>query len=472
MDNKNRAICCIGAGYVGGPTMSMIALKCPNTKITVVDINKKRIDLWNSKDLTKLPIYEPGLAEIISKVRGKNLFFSTEVKEAIASSDIIFLSVNTPTKIKGVGTGKASNLGYLEKSVREIAQYSKGHTIIVEKSTVPVKTADIIKSILSAINLTNTDSSKKTYSIISNPEFLAEGSAIKDLENPDRVLIGGDDQNAINEIASLYSLWIPEEKIIKTNLWSSELSKLAANAFLAQKVSSINTIGAICEKTGADINEVVKAIGADKRIGTKFIDVGPGFGGSCFKKDIMSLVYLCNFYRLDEIAKYWENVILQNDWQQERISKLIIQKLFGTIEEKKIAIFGFAFKANTNDTRESPAINISKNLILEGAKLSIYDPKVNEESIKREFDNSFNFLSNKEYCSSWLKTNSIEDAVKDADAIIILTEWLEFKNLNWNRLISLMRKPRWIFDTRNILDSKELECLDVNIWINGQDITN
>ena len=325
---------------------------------------------------------------------------------------------------------------------------------------------------MSAINLTNTDSSKKTYSIISNPEFLAEGSAIKDLENPDRVLIGGDDQNAINEIASLYSLWIPEEKIIKTNLWSSELSKLAANAFLAQKVSSINTIGAICEKTGADINEVVKAIGADKRIGTKFIDVGPGFGGSCFKKDIMSLVYLCNFYRLDEIAKYWENVILQNDWQQERISKLIIQKLFGTIEEKKIAIFGFAFKANTNDTRESPAINISKNLILEGAKLSIYDPKVNEESIKREFDNSFNFLSNKEYCSSWLKTNSIEDAVKDADAIIILTEWLEFKNLNWNRLISLMRKPRWIFDTRNILDSKELECLDVNIWINGQDITN
>ena len=472
MDNKNRAICCIGAGYVGGPTMSMIALKCPNTKITVVDINKKRIDLWNSKDLTKLPIYEPGLAEIISKVRGKNLFFSTEVKEAIASADIIFLSVNTPTKIKGVGTGKASNLGYLEKSVREIAQYSKGHTIIVEKSTVPVKTADIIKSILSAINLTNTNSSKKTYSIISNPEFLAEGSAIKDLENPDRVLIGGDDQNAINEIASLYSLWIPEEKIIKTNLWSSELSKLAANAFLAQKVSSINTIGAICEKTGADINEVVKAIGADKRIGTKFIDVGPGFGGSCFKKDIMSLVYLCNFYRLDEIAKYWENVILQNDWQQERISKLIIQKLFGTIEEKKIAIFGFAFKANTNDTRESPAINISKNLILEGAKLSIYDPKVNEESIKREFDNSFNFLSNKEYCSSWLKTNSIEDAVKDADAIIILTEWLEFKNLNWNRLISLMRKPRWIFDTRNILDSKELECLDVNIWINGQDITN
>ena len=303
MENKNRSICCIGAGYVGGPTMSMIALKCPNTKITVVDINKKRIELWNSKDLNKLPVYEPGLAEIIEKVRGKNLFFSTAVTGAIASADIIFLSVNTPTKIKGVGIGRASNLGYLEKSVREIAQYSEGHTIIVEKSTVPVRTADIIKSILSAINLNDNNSAKKSYSVISNPEFLAEGSAIKDLENPDRVLIGGEDQKAIDEIASLYGVWIPEEKIIKTNLWSSELSKLAANAFLAQKVSSINTIGAICEKTGADINEVAKAIGTDNRIGQKFIDVGPGFGGSCFKKDILSLVYLCNFYRLDEVAK-------------------------------------------------------------------------------------------------------------------------------------------------------------------------
>jgi len=468
MENKNRSICCIGAGYVGGPTMSMIALKCPNTKITVVDINKKRIELWNSKDLNKLPVYEPGLAEIIEKVRGKNLFFSTAVKGAIASADIIFLSVNTPTKIKGVGIGRASNLGYLEKSVREIAQYSEGHTIIVEKSTVPVRTADIIKSILSAINLNDNNSAKKSYSVISNPEFLAEGSAIKDLENPDRVLIGGEDQKAIDEIASLYGVWIPEEKIIKTNLWSSELSKLAANAFLAQKVSSINTIGAICEKTGADINEVAKAIGTDNRIGQKFIDVGPGFGGSCFKKDILSLVYLCNFYRLDEVAKYWENVLLLNDWQQERISKLIIQKLFGTIEEKKIAIFGFAFKANTNDTRESPAINIAKNLILEGAKLSIYDPKVNEDSIKREF----NFSPCSEYETSWLKNDLIEDAVKDADAIVILTEWAEFKNLNWKYLINQMRKPRWIFDSRNILNFDDLKNLDVNVWINGQDIGN
>ena len=464
-----KNICCIGAGYVGGPTMTMIAYKCPNLQIKVVDIDEKRIEAWNSVNLGDLPIYEPGLSEIIEKVRNKNLFFSTNVSEAIASADVIFLSVNTPTKIKGVGSGKASNLEYLERSVREIASYSKGYTIIVEKSTVPVKTAETIKSIL--LSYFNKESSVlKTYSIISNPEFLSEGSAINDLENPDRVLIGGEDIEAINQITNIYNKWIPEEKIIKTNLWSSELSKLAANAFLAQKVSSINTISVICEKTGANIKEVSRAIGSDNRIGDQFLNAGPGFGGSCFKKDIMSLVYLCNFYRLDEIAKYWENVVTINDWQQDRISKLIIQKLFGTIRGKKIAIFGFAFKANTNDTRESPAINISKNLILEGAQLSIYDPKVKEEKIRKEFDYYLDISSNKDFESSWVKTDSVEEAVKDADAIVILTEWVVFKKLNWNNLIGLMRKPSWIFDTRNILNIEDLKDLDINIWINGHEI--
>ena len=470
MSIEIKNICCIGAGYVGGPTMSMIAYKCPNTSITVVDINQKRIDLWNSNNLKKLPIFEPGLEEIISEVRGKNLFFSTNVKDAISSADIIFLSVNTPTKIKGIGSGKASNLQYLEKSVREIAQYSKGHTIIVEKSTVPVKTAEIIKSILSTTNKAINNNIKKSYSVISNPEFLAEGSAINDLEHPDRVLIGGEDQNAIDEISDLYRLWVPDERIIKTNLWSSELSKLAANAFLAQKVSSINSIGAICEKTGADIKEVAKAIGSDKRIGKKFIDVGPGFGGSCFKKDIMSLVYLCNFYRLDEVAKYWENVLTINNWQQERISQLIIEKLFGTIENKKIAILGFAFKANTNDIRESPAIKVCKDLLLEGANLSIYDPKVEEDKIFEEF-NKFDKVITQTYSPDlWEQVTSVKKALSGADAAVILTEWDEFKRLNWEKLSSLMRKPAWIFDTRNILDTSKLNFNNIHVWINGKDI--
>ena len=468
---ENKKVCCIGAGYVGGPSMTMIAYKCPNLTIEVVDIDEKKIEAWNSENLSNLPVYEPGLSDIIKKVRHKNLFFSTNVKEAIASADIIFLSVNTPTKIKGVGSGKASNLEYLERSVREIACYSKGHTIIVEKSTVPVKTAETIKSILFSY-LSKDSSNLKTYSIISNPEFLSEGSAIKDLESPDRVLIGGDDIEAVNQITDIYKKWVPVEKIIKTNLWSSELSKLAANAFLAQKVSSINSIGVICEETGADINEVAKAIGSDSRIGQKFLNAGPGFGGSCFKKDILSLVYICNFYRLDEIAKYWENVINLNDWQQDRISKLIIQKLFGTIQGKKIAIFGFAFKANTNDTRESPAIKISRNLMLEGAHLNIYDPKVNEEKIEAELRHSLSSSVNKECKSTWVKNNSIEDSVKDADAVVILTEWLEFSKIKWKHLVGLMRKPSWIFDTRNILNKKDLEDLDINIWINGQDLKN
>tara|TARA_B100001093_G_scaffold448916_1_gene454811 strand:- start:83 stop:1507 length:1425 start_codon:yes stop_codon:yes gene_type:complete len=469
--NKKRNICCIGAGYVGGPTMSMIALKCPNVIVTVVDIDQKRIDDWNSDDLTKLPIYEPGLDEIISKVRGKNLFFSTNIKSSISSADIIFLSVNTPSKEKGLGQGlgKASNLEYLEKSVREIANYSNGHTIVVEKSTVPVKTAETIKLILNSSD-SNQTNKKKSYSVISNPEFLAEGSAIQDLEKPDRVLIGGEDMESINEIANLYNEWVPEKKILKTNLWSSELSKLAANAFLAQRVSSINSISAICEKTGADINEVAKAIGADKRIGSEFINAGPGFGGSCFKKDILSLIYLCNFYRLDEVAKYWESVITINDWQQERISNIIVEKLFGTVVGKKIAIFGFAFKANTNDTRESPAIKIVRNLLLEGANLSIYDPQVNMDKINGELSNcisDFLFARDNYSCC---KANTVEETVVNSDAIIILTEWKEFEKLEWEKLFCLMRKPGWVFDTRNVLENITLNYPGINFWIIGRDL--
>ena len=464
---KKRNICCIGAGYVGGPTMTMIASKCSEIKITVVDINKKRIDSWNSADLTKLPIYEPGLAEILSKVRNKNLFFSNDVKGAISKADIIFLSVNTPTKIKGIGKGKASNLEYLENSVREIAKYSKGHTIIVEKSTVPVKTAETIELLLNSSCLDNVNNEKKTYSVISNPEFLAEGSAIKDLEKPDRVLIGGKDQNAVKEIKELYLSWVSSERILTTNLWSSELSKLTANAFLAQRVSSINTISAICEKTGANIAEVSRAIGTDQRIGKNFLNAGPGFGGSCFKKDILSLVYLCIYYRLDEVAKYWENVIAINNWQQDRISRLIIGNLFGTIENKKIAILGFAFKADTNDTRESPAIKISKNLLQEGAKLSIYDPKVEEEKINFEFNSCFDDVACSIDKSKWKKFDSIEDTLKGADAVVLLTEWEEFKYLPWSNLFKLLRKPAWIFDTRNILDPNDFCSEGINLWING-----
>ena len=462
-------ICCIGAGYVGGPTMAVIADKCKHIKVNIVDINSDRINSWNKTDLNQLPVFEPGLKDIILRTRNRNLFFSTNIEEHISKADLIFISVNTPIKQSGVGAGMAVNLQYIELCSRQIAKFATGHTIIVEKSTLPVRTAQTIKTILNAeVKSESKNNDLKSFSILSNPEFLSEGSAINDLEKPDRVLIGGEENDAIQTLVEIYKNWVPSERIITTNLWSSELSKLIANAFLAQRVSSINSVASLCEATGANVEEVSLAVGADSRIGNKFLKPGPGFGGSCFKKDILSLVYLCNFYRLDEVAKYWENVLLLNDWQQERISKLIIQKLFGTIEEKKIAIFGFAFKANTNDTRESPAINIAKNLIFEGAKLSIYDPKVNEDSITREF----NFSSNEEYNTSWLKTDSIEDAVKDSDAIIILTEWPEFKNLNWEKLINQMRKPRWIFDSRNILNSDDLKNLDVNIWINGQDIRN
>ena len=459
-----KNICCIGAGYVGGPSMAVIAHKCKDIKITVVDINEKRIKAWNDNDLNNLPIFEPGLKEIIKECRGVNLFFSNEIKKTISESDMIFLSVNTPTKYKGIGAGKASDLKYIESSAREISKYAEGHTIIVEKSTIPVRTAQTIKEILSCQKEKELKKQNKSFSVLSNPEFLAEGTAINDLLNPDRILIGGEDSVATDLLSKIYMNWVPVEKIITTNLWSSELSKLVANAFLAQRISSINSISAICESTGADITEVSKAIGMDSRIGMNFLKVGPGFGGSCFKKDILNLVYLCEKFKLVEVARYWEQVLSINSWQQKRISKIIVEKLFGTISEKTITVLGFSFKANTNDTRESPAIDICLDLIEEGANLKIYDPKVEKKEIEKIFNQK---LKNKIDIKNVNCLDSIKEASLDSDAILIMTEWQEFKEIEWDEIFPLMRGPSWIFDTRKILDKEIIDHNKFNIWSIG-----
>ena len=458
-----KKICCIGAGYVGGPTMAVIADKCPEIKVTLVDKDTNKIDLWNSVDFSNLPIFEPGLKELVKRNRGINLYFSKDLKKSIKEADMIFISVNTPTKVSGLGAGYASDLKWVESSARLVAKYAKGHTIVVEKSTVPVRTAELIQEILIKSDNKNTSCEEKTFSVISSPEFLAEGTAIKDLENPDRVLIGGDDQIAVELLKDIYSRWIAIDRILLTNIWSSELSKLIANAFLAQRVSSINSISSLCESTGADIKEVVRAIGSDKRIGRKFLSPGPGFGGSCFRKDILNLVYLCRFYKLEEVANYWEQVLTLNEKHKERISSLIVDKFFGTLSNKKIIILGFAFKSNTNDTRESPAIEITKNLIENGAQLFINDPKVSNKQISHELkieEFEIDGLSS----GSWQFASDIEIASKGADAIVILTEWEEYNQINWEKISINMRRPSWIFDTRNILGEEILNNLKVNYW--------
>ena len=442
--------------------MAVISDQWPEIEVTLVDIDENKIAAWNDFDLTNLPIYEPGLKELLKRNRNRNLFFSTNIAKAISEAEMIFISVNTPTKLSGLGAGYASDLKWVESSARQVAKYSKGHTIIVEKSTVPVKTAELIKEIL--MNSENDiDIDKKTFSVLSSPEFLAEGTAIKDLENPDRVLIGGEENKAIDILREIYIKWIPEEKILLTNIWSSELSKLIANAFLAQRLSSINSITALCESTGAEIDEVVKAIGYDTRIGKNFLSPSPGFGGSCFKKDILNLVYLCRHYGLDTIANYWEQVLKVNQFQKKRISNLVVEKLFGTVTGKKILLLGFAFKANTNDTRESPAIEISKNLIENGAQLKINDPKVNNKQIEQELAIK-EFEENPLSYGRWNYEKDIYKSAKNADAIIIITEWQEYKGLNWQKLSSLMRKPAWIFDTRKILPKENWAELGINFW--------
>ena len=467
-----KNICCIGAGYVGGPTMAVIAEKCPEIQINVIDLNLERIDLWNSEDLDKLPIYEPGLDEIIKKCRGINLHFSNDLEKNISKADIIFISVNTPTKKTGIGAGQASDLKWVEACARQVAKFSTGYTIVVEKSTLPVRTAEVIQEILSASQNESFSNKKvKKFDVLSNPEFLAEGTAIKDLKFPDRVLIGGDNSAASKLLGDIYERWVPKEKILYTNIWSSELAKLTANAFLAQRISSINSIGALCEATGADVREVSRAIGADTRIGSKFLDVSPGFGGSCFKKDILNLVYLAKYFALPEVANFWEGVVQLNSWHQDRISKLIVRKLFGTVNGKKIAILGFSFKADTNDTRESSAIKICKNLLEEGATLLIHDPKVNGKQISVDLGtksvqekNQNRLVKDSSLDGGWQKVENIEDAFQDVDAGVILTEWQQYANINWLEISEKMRKPSWIFDTRSIVEKIKVTNSGINLW--------
>ncbi len=464
MPIKVERICCIGAGYVGGPTMSVIAKNCPEIEVTVVDLDKSRIDHWNDNNLSKLPIFEPGLDQVIQECRNRNLFFTTDIESSISNADIVFLSVNTPTKVRGIGAGRASDLKWIEASARQVASFAKGHTIVVEKSTIPVRTAETIKIILNSSNkIKNSNNELKTFSVLSNPEFLSEGRAISDLEDPDRVLIGGDDPEAINCLAGIYEKWINSEKILKTNLWSSELSKLAANAFLAQRISSINTFSSLCEKTGADISEVSTAIGMDKRIGSKFLNSGPGFGGSCFKKDLLNLIYIANFYKLPLVADYWEKVLEINLWQQNRIVEKIVENLFGTLSYKKLAVFGFSFKSNTNDTRESPAIKICQDLIKEGANLSIYDPKVSKKQICKDLQIDPGTNKNVEG-GTWNLSKSIYEAVKDSLGIVVLTEWEEFKFIDWEKIAELTEYPIWLFDTRNICNKEEAIKNNINVW--------
>lgn len=451
---KITKICCIGAGYVGGPTMSIIAQKCPHIQVTVVDLNAERIAAWNDADVNNIPIYEPGLSGVVAEARGRNLFFSTEVDQAIDEAQIIFISVNTPTKTYGKGKGMAADLKYIELCARQIAKIAKDNKIVVEKSTLPVRTAEAIKSILD-----NTGNGVQ-FQILSNPEFLAEGTAVEDLLQPDRILIGGDEtaegQKAIQALVDVYSNWVAPEKILTTNVWSSELSKLTANAFLAQRISSINALSELCEKTGANINEVGKAIGMDSRIGPKFLKASVGFGGSCFQKDILNLVYIAKSYGLNEVADYWEQVIIMNDHQKKRFSNKIVRTLYNTVADKKITFLGWAFKKDTNDTRESAAIYVANDLINEQAKIAVYDPKVSHKKIVADLD--------------YLETRSLEknlegivsfenpyEACQNAHAIAVLTEWDEFTQYDWQRIYDGMQKPAFVFDGRNILNVEELQ---------------
>ncbi len=449
-----KNICCIGAGYVGGPTMAVIAQKCPHIKVTVVDLNQDRINAWNDSDLSKLPVYEPGLDKVVEEARGRNLFFSTDVDQAIDEAEMIFISVNTPTKTYGVGKGMAADLKYIELCARQIARVAKNDKIVVEKSTLPVRTAQAIKDILDHTG------NSVNFQILSNPEFLAEGTAIEDLFSPDRVLIGGDTssegQKAIESLVAVYANWVSRDKILTTNVWSSELSKLTANAFLAQRVSSINAMSELCEKTGADVSEVAKAIGMDSRIGSKFLKASVGFGGSCFQKDILNLVYIAKSYGLNEVADYWEQVIIMNDHQKRRFSKNIISTLYNTVSGKKIAFLGWAFKKDTNDTRESAAIYVADDLISEQALVAVYDPQVQETQILSDLNylESRTEMENKKYIH--VASNPYV-AVENSHAIAILTEWDEFKDYDWQKIYDSMLKPAFIFDGRNLLNKEQLE---------------
>lgn len=447
--DKDKTILCIGAGYVGGPTMAVIADNCPEYRVTVVDLNEERINAWNSDNL---PIYEPGLQEVVEKARGQNLFFSTDIAKGIAENKIIFVSVNTPTKTFGEGAGMAANLEYWEKTARAIIEHAEEDKIVIEKSTLPVRTAEAMHRILES------NTKGLHFDVISNPEFMAEGSAVDDLKTPDRVLIGAMETErgakALQKIVDIYANWVPVEKIRTTNVWSSELSKLVANAMLAQRISSVNSISALCEATDANISEVSDAIGLDSRIGSKFLRAGVGFGGSCFKKDILNLVYLCRHYNLRPVADYWEHVVKMNDFQERRFVQRAISNMFNTVAGKKIAIFGFAFKADTGDTREAPAIYISRMLLEEHAELAIYDPEALENA-------------KVDMAGTEGKIEYVEDpyeCAKDTHAILVITEWNQFKDFDYKKIFESMKKPAFIFDGRNILDHKALYELGFNVF--------
>lgn len=457
-------ICCMGAGYVGGPTMAVIAFKSPRIKVTVVDLSQKQIDAWNSD---VLPIYEPGLDDVVREVRGKNLFFSTDIDGAIAEADIIFVSVNTPTKTTGIGAGRASNIKNCELCARKIAEVARGDKIVVEKSTVPVRTAESIKRVLAS-------SSPYKFQVLNNPEFLAEGTAVDDLLRPSRVLIGGEQTEAgltaIETLVSVYANWVPREKIITTNLWSSELSKLVANAVLAQRVSSINSITALCEQTDADIDEIAKAIGADHRIGNKFLKASVGFGGSCFQKDILNLVYICETFGLHEIAEYWNQVVKMNDYQKVRFAQKMVSRMFNTVTGKKIALLGFAFKKDTGDARETPAGFVIRDLLSERAKLHVYDPQVSRETMLEELSYTLGIThkTEPELDNLLVTSPSHIDAVTGAHAIAVLTEWDEFTNYDYEQIYSVMSKPAFIFDGRNVLDHAKLRRIGFEVYAIGK----
>jgi UDPglucose 6-dehydrogenase len=449
----DKRILCIGAGYVGGPTMAMIADKCPTYKITVVDINPARIAAWNSPNL---PIFEPGLDEVVQRARGRNLFFSTDVDAGILEADIIFVSVNTPTKTFGQGSGMASDLQYLEKTARQIMRVSQGPKIVVEKSTLPVRTAEALDHIL------NSNDKGIRFEIVSNPEFLAEGTAIRDLQNPDRVLIGHHQTEsgkvAGQAVVDIYAHWVPADRILTTNVWSSELTKLTANAFLAQRVSSINSISALCERTGADVEEVAQVIGRDSRIGNKFLKASIGFGGSCFKKDILNLAYLCQHYGLPEVASYWKSVVDINEWQQHRMVGRMLEQMFNTLAGKRIAVFGFAFKADTGDTRESPAHTVVRDLLAERACPVITDPKAMKEAQHDLAD----VLSLVQF------SDDPYEAANGAHAVIVCTEWAQFRTLDWKRVYASMEKPAFLLDGRNILDLSALRAIGFEVQCVGK----
>ncbi len=441
--------------------MAMIAAKCPDIRVDVVDINEARVAAWNTDEL---PVYEPGLLEVVKEARGRNLFFSTKTDEAIVDADIIFVSVGTPTKTYGMGAGRAADLCYIESAARMIARVARGPKIIVEKSTIPVRTAVAMRAILSA------NSEEGKFQVLSNPEFLAEGTAVEDLENPDRILIGGErtpeGDAAVETLVSVYNRWIPRENILTTNLWSSELSKLVANAFLAQRISSINSISALCEATEADVDEVARAIGADSRIGPKFLKASVGFGGSCFQKDILNLTYLCEHFGLPEVAAYWDQVIKMNDWQKSRFSANIVQTLFNTVRDKRIAVWGFAFKKDTNDTRESAAIYVCRDLLLEGAQIALYDPRVPVQLIHQELQ--YAGVSQDIIDQQLTICASCEEAADGAHAVAILTEWDEFRDVDFEQMYASMFKPAFVFDGRDLVDHSQLREIGFEVYAIGK----